>query len=184
MVEASIGSVASIAFMLLLLSGCASKSPEISMREVVQVGALRLASPAFPHNGPLPDKYGCRGAGVNPPLAIENIPNGTKSLALIVDDPDAPSGVWVHWVLWNISAVSSISEDSVPAGALCGTNDGQTLDYDPPCPPWGTHRYFFKLYALDTKLNLGEGARKADVEKAMQGHMLAQTELVGTYTKK
>ena len=146
--------------------------------------SLRLVSPAFRHNELIPKKYTCDGADINPPLLVENIPSGAKSLALIVDDPDAPVGTWVHWVVWNINPdTREIEEDSVPKGAQQGVNDFRKKDYGGPCPPSGTHRYFFKLYALDKVLNLGSNAKKDDLEGAMKGHILEKTELVGLYRR-
>ena len=145
---------------------------------------LQIVSPAFRHNELIPKKYTCDGADINPPLLIENIPSGAKSLALIVDDPDAPVGTWVHWVVWNISpGTREIKEDSVPKGAQQGVNDFRKKDYGGPCPPSGTHRYFFKLYALDKVLNLGSNAKKGDLEGAMKGYILEKTELVGLYRR-
>jgi len=145
---------------------------------------LLMTSPAFKSGGTIPAAFTCDGPDVNPPLAIRNAPAGTRSLALIVDDPDAPSGMWVHWVLWNIGpAVREIAENSVPAGAAQGRNDFRKTAYGGPCPPSGTHRYFFKLYALDTMLDLPGGTTKAGLEKAMGGHILARAELTGTYRR-
>lgn len=145
---------------------------------------LQLVSPAFKHNEFIPEKYTCDGKDINPPLLIENIPSGTKSMALIVDDPDAPAGTWVHWVVWNISPdTKEMKESSVPEGAQQGVNDFRKHEYGGPCPPSGTHRYFFKLYALDTMLNLGSKAKKSDVEQAMKGHILEKTELIGRYRR-
>ncbi len=147
--------------------------------------ALKLSSPAFGHNQMIPAKYTCDGADINPPLAIGNVPPAARSLALIVDDPDAPSGMWVHWVVWNIDPkTTDIDEDSIPAGASQGMNDFRKTDYGGPCPPSGTHRYFFKLYALDAKLDPGKGANKAAVERALKGHIVGQTELIGQYKRK
>ena len=146
---------------------------------------LSITSPAFLPNGMIPPKYTCDGADVNPPLSIGNIPEKIRSLALIVDDPDAPVGTWVHWVVWNIVAnTREIPENSVPPGALQGTNDFRKQEYGGPCPPSGTHRYFFKLYALDALLSAQEGATKARIEEAMKGHVLAQAELIGLYRRK
>jgi Raf kinase inhibitor-like YbhB/YbcL family protein len=146
---------------------------------------LTLSSPAFPHEGMIPPQFTCDGSDASPPLAIANVPGNAKSLALIVDDPDAPVGTWVHWVIWNIgSGTKEIPENSVPQGALQGTNDFGKQRYGGPCPPSGTHRYFFKLYALDAPLPLKAGAGKASIEEAMQGHILARTELVGRYRRK
>jgi len=133
----------------------------------------------------IPAKYCCDGADVSPPLSIEGAPKETKSLALIVDDPDAPVGTWVHWVVWNIGVgTREIPENAVPQGAVEGMNDFRKRKYGGPCPPSGTHRYFFKLYALDAPLPLKPGAAKAQVEEAMKGHVLAQAELIGLYRRK
>jgi hypothetical protein len=122
---------------------------------------------------------------VNPPLMVENIPPKAKSLALIVDDPDAPRGTWVHWVVWNADpGTREIKEQSIPTGAIQGMNDFGNRGYGGPCPPSGTHRYFFKLYALDTALTLGPNATKAALEAAMKGHILAEAELIGLYERK
>jgi Raf kinase inhibitor-like YbhB/YbcL family protein len=146
---------------------------------------LKLSSPAFDHNGLIPSKYTCDGKDLSPPLAMEGVPENAKSLALIVDDPDAPAGTWVHWVVWNIDPkTGSFAEGGVPKGAREGMNDFRTRGYGGPCPPSGTHRYFFKLSALDTILDPGTGATKAGLERSMQGHILARTELVGLYRRK
>ncbi len=146
---------------------------------------LRISSPAFEDNGSIPGKYTCDGMDVNPPLRIGGVPPGAKSLALIVDDPDAPGGVWVHWVAWNIDpAVAEIGEHSVPKGALQGINDFRKHGYGGPCPPSGTHRYFFKLYALDTLLSISANAGKTELEKAMKRHIIAETQIVGLYKRK
>lgn len=144
---------------------------------------MELSSPAFAHHQTIPVRYTCQGEDINPPLQISGIPKGTKTLVLIMDDPDAPVGTWDHWVVWNISPTGEIKENSVPAGAVQGKNSWGKNSYGGPCPPSGTHRYFFKLYALDTDLNLPPKATKADVEKAIQNHILAQSELMGTYKK-
>jgi Raf kinase inhibitor-like YbhB/YbcL family protein len=144
---------------------------------------LKLSSSEFKENERIPKKYTCQGDDINPPLFIEGIPQGCKTLVLIMDDPDAPAGTWVHWVLFNIFPAPKIEENSVPKGALQGKNDFQREDYGGPCPPSGTHRYFFKLYALDCALALPKGAQKKDVEKAMLGHMLGQCQLVGLFSR-
>lgn len=149
------------------------------------MATMKISSTAFAHNGPVPSKYTCDGEDVNPPLAIENVPAKTKSLALIVDDPDAPAGVWVHWVVWNISPLTTeIRENTVPKGASQGMTDFRKRKYNGPCPPSGTHRYFFKLYALDSTVTLDPSANKAAVESAIKGRILAQTELIGLYKRK
>jgi Raf kinase inhibitor-like YbhB/YbcL family protein len=149
------------------------------------MGELRISSSAFEDNGNIPAKYTCDGMDVNPPLKIENAPGEARSLALIVDDPDAPRGIWVHWVVWNIDPKTvEIGENAVPKGSVQGMNDFEKRDYGGPCPPSGTHRYFFKLYALDTLLNFSSDAGKAGLEKAMKGHILAQAQIVGLYKRK
>lgn len=142
---------------------------------------MKLTSPAFANNELIPKKFTCEGEDVNPALIIEAIPVNTKSLALIVDDPDAPRGTWVHWVVYNIPVIPLIEEDSVPGER--GIGDSGHRDYAGPCPPSGTHHYFFKIYALDTKLNLKGGATKQELEKAMEGHMLDKAEIVGLYKR-
>jgi len=145
---------------------------------------IKLTSPAFKDKGMIPSKYTCDGENVNPPLNIE-VDKGAKTLVLIVDDPDAPMGVWDHWIVWNISPdIKKIEENSVPQNSTQGMNSAGENNYGGPCPPSGTHRYIFKLYALDKKIELTSSARKIDVEMEMKGHMLAQTELVGLYSRK
>lgn len=153
--------------------------------EAANMSTLKISSPAFKQNERIPERYTCDGADVSPPFMIENVPPGTESLALIVDDPDAPRGTWVHWVVWNIAPdTKEIKEHNVPAGAAEGLNDFRKQSYGGPCPPSGTHRYFFKLYALDDTPALGANATKGDLERAMKGHILSQTELVGLYARK
>jgi Raf kinase inhibitor-like YbhB/YbcL family protein len=172
-----------ITLALLLLAGLSL--PTLEAREDTKMAELKISSPVFENNGAIPKKYTCDGADVNPPLKFENIPSAAKSLALIVDDPDAPGGTWVHWVVWNIEPrTGEIRENSVPAGALQGMNDFRKHDYGGPCPPSGTHRYFFKLYALDAPVSLNAGAKKTDLEKAMKGHIIAQAQVVGLYGRK
>jgi hypothetical protein len=144
-------------------------------------GNMKLSSPEFENNAMIPKRFTCQGEDINPPLIIEGVPEGARSLALIVDDPDAPMGTWVHWVVFNIPIVSKIEEDSIPGRQ--GVNDFGRKSYGGPCPPFGTHRYFFKIYALDTELNLHEGIDKDSLERAMQGHILGKAELIGLYKK-
>lgn len=145
---------------------------------------LALTSPAFEPGGRILKKFTCEGPGISPPLEISNIPEGTRSLALIVEDPDAPVGNWVHWVVWNIHPRTLIlPEGRVPRGARQGINDFRSRSYGGPCPPDGEHRYFFRLYALDSKLKLGRKSTKADLLAAMEGHVLAQAELMGRYER-
>lgn len=154
-------------------------------KEEGKMDQLKIASSAFKDNGSIPRQYTCDGKDMNPPLLMENVPKEAKSLALIVDDPDAPVGLWVHWVMWNIDPkTKEIKENSVPKGAIQGINDFRKNNYGGPCPPSGTHRYFFKLYALDTTLNISPNSTKADLEKAMKGHILAQAQIIGLYKKR
>jgi len=156
--------------------------------------SLTLTSPTFVDGGEIPVRYTCEGEDVSPPLAWSAPPAGTRSLALIVDDPDAPDPkapktTWVHWVLYNLppaagSLPEGVGRGALPAGAREGRNDWQRTGYGGPCPPVGRHRYFFKLHALDAVLpDLGR-ATKARLEQAMRGHVLAHAELIGTYEKK
>jgi Raf kinase inhibitor-like YbhB/YbcL family protein len=144
--------------------------------------AMKLSSPDFKNNTLMPLKFSCQGQGINPTLIIENIPKEAKSLALIVDDPDALLKTYVHWVVYDIPVITRIEENSIPGTQ--GVNSSGALDYVSPCPPTGTHRYFFKTYALDQVFSLDDGMSSAELEKAMQGHILDKTELVGLYKKK
>ena len=146
--------------------------------------SIQLTSDAFANGQSIPSKYSCKGKNISPALAWTEPPAGTQSLALIMDDPDAPGGMWVHWVLFNISASTRNLQEDLPAsGMSVGKNSWGDIRYGGPCPPSGTHRYFFKLYALDTTINLSPGATKEQVLKEMEGHILAQSELVGTFSK-
>jgi len=144
--------------------------------------AMKITSSEFEHQSSIPQKFTCQGKGVNPGLIIEEIPQNTKSLALIMDDPDAPGGTFVHWVVYDIPVANHIAEDSVPGEQ--GSNDGGGVRYVGPCPPSGSHRYFFKIYALDKIFNFQKRVNKASLENAMSGHILGQAELVGLYKKK
>ena len=136
----------------------------------------------FGNNDKIPVKYTCDGEDINPELEILDIPENTKSLALIMDDPDSPTGTWDHWVVFNIEvSLAKIGENSVPEGSVQGLNSWDKNEYGGPCPGSGTHRYFFKIYALDVELDLDSNARKTDVERAMEGHILGKAELVGVY---
>lgn len=142
---------------------------------------MELTSPAFSANQPIPANHTHGGAGISPPLMISGAPDGTQSLALVVHDPDAPTGDFTHWLLWNISGSTGVlPENHIPTGAVQGTNDFGKPGYGPPAPPSGTHHYVFNLYALNSQLPLKAGANLAALQAAMEGHILAQTELVGT----
>lgn len=162
-------------------SGAADKTEKQSMQ---------LTSTAFSQGQPIPAPYTCTGKNISPALKWSGVPDGARSLVLIADDPDAPMGTWVHWVLYDLPiATRELSEDLsksqyIPGGGTQGLNDFKHLGYGGPCPPPGkAHRYFFKLYALDTVLELKPGATKKAVEKAMEKHVLAQGELMGTYKR-
>jgi Raf kinase inhibitor-like YbhB/YbcL family protein len=152
--------------------------------------SLELTSPAFNDGGTIPTKFTCDGADLSPPLAWSGVPEGAKSLALICDDPDAPMGTWVHWVLYGLPTGATSLPEGVPTEAAAkgfgvqGRNDFKRTGYGGPCPPPGKlHRYFFKLYALDFEPELKPGARKGDLEKTMKGHVLAQAQLIGRYQR-
>ncbi len=146
---------------------------------------IKIKSPAFVPGGKIPGKYTCDGMDISPPLAWTSGPEGTKTFALICDDPDAPMGTWVHWVLFNLPADIIELRENVPpereleSGAKQGMNDFRKIGYGGPCPPGGTHRYYFKLYALDTEINLEAGATKSELLKAVEGHILAEGQLMG-----
>lgn len=154
----------------------------IAMAQETGGGNMKLVCPEFENNKTIPAKFTCEGHDVNPALIIEGIPLATKSLVLIMDDPDAPAGTWVHWVVYNIPVASRIEENSIPG--MQGLNNSGGKNYHGPCPPSGTHRYFFKIYALDEKLNLSGVVDKKALEQAMQGRMLDKAELIGLYKRK
>jgi len=151
---------------------------------------IQLSTSAFTEGAPIPAKYTCDGDDISPPLKWSGVPQGAKSIALICDDPDAPVGIWVHWVLYNVSSTVAELPEGVPTtevisgGARQGINDFKRIGYGGPCPPRGNpHRYYFKLYALDIELSLKPRATKRDVVSAMQGHILAEGQLMGTYKR-
>ncbi|HEY9856247.1 MAG TPA: YbhB/YbcL family Raf kinase inhibitor-like protein [Stenomitos sp.] len=150
---------------------------------------MRFESRAFETGRSIPEQYACDGQNVSPELHWQDVPEGTESLAIICDDPDAPRKVWVHWVLYDLPAKTTHLAEQVPpaerlpTGGTQGRNDFGTIGYGGPCPPSGTHRYVFQLYALDRKLGLQPGATKQQVLKAMQGHVIAEAQLTGTYTR-
>jgi len=152
-------------------------------------GTMKLTSPAFEENGMIPVKYTCDGPDVSPPLKWGAIPSGTKSLALICDDPDAPAGTWVHWVYYDIPATKeglpeNVMPDEHPSpGGTHGTNDFRRIGYGGPCPPGGTHRYYFKLYALNIMMNLSPGITKKELLKAMENHIIGRAQLMGRYRR-
>jgi len=151
---------------------------------------MKITSPAFTEAGMIPSQYTCDGQDISPPLAWKDVPAGTKSFALISDDPDAPGGTWVHWVAYNMPAdIIKLEENIRPErefknGMMQGNNDWPETGYRGPCPPSGTHRYYFKLYALDTILALKPEATKKQLLKAMEGHVLAEAQLMGKYKRR
>ncbi len=166
----------------------ASDTPPLATEEVPAM-TIELTSTAFSEGRPIPARYTCTGEDISPPLAWRGAPSGTQSFALIMDDPDAPGRTWVHWVVINLPATATglpaaiRSNGDLPGEAVHGQNSWRRNDYGGPCPPSGTHRYFFKLYALDTALDLAPGATKQQVLDALAGHVLAEGQLMGTYKK-
>ena len=150
---------------------------------------IKITSPAFEEEGMIPEKHSCDGIDVSPALAWTSAPEGTKTFAIICDDPDAPMGTWVHWVLFNLPESVRELHESIPPerelknGGKQGMNDFHKVGYGGPCPPGGTHRYFFKIYALDVEIDLEAGATKSDLLRAMEGHILAEGQLMGKYQR-
>jgi Raf kinase inhibitor-like YbhB/YbcL family protein len=147
----------------------------------ILITTLQVTSPVFKANSFIPAKYSCEGDSINPPIEIKNIPAKTKTLALVMDDPDAPTGTFDHWVMWNIAPQKMIAENTAPG--IQGKNSKGRNAYTGPCPPSGTHHYHFKIYALDISLDLSKDAGKLQLENAMKGHIIAQGELIGLYKK-
>lgn len=176
-----------LAFSLMLMSTIAlaqSASPAGGKA----AGSFALTSTAFASGAEIPEQYTCKGADISPPLQWSGAPAKTASFALIMDDPDAPAGVWVHWVMWNLPRSAHAlpgnvdKREQLDDGTRQGTNSSGKIGYNGPCPPGGqTHRYFFRLYALDAKLELATTASRAELDAAMKGHVLAQTEYMGTF---
>ena len=147
-------------------------------------GGILITSPDFAPGAAIPARFTCQGQNISPALAIANVPASARSLVLIVDDPDAPSGIFTHWLVWNIPpGTKSITAGESPPGALQGTNDFGSAGYSGPCPPSGTHRYDFQIRALNTLLNLPAGASRADVDAVIRGHIIATGLLMGRYAK-
>ncbi len=166
------------------LSGCHAATDREGDTAMPVTKTLRLTSPAFQHKGAIPLRYTCDGEESNPPLHIDGVPANAKSLALIMEDPDAPRGTFDHWVLWNIPPETQvIAENDWPEQARAGTNSFHRQTYGGPCPPSGMHRYFFTLYALNTRLDLPAGTDKHRLGEAMQGHVLDTAVLMGTYSR-
>lgn len=168
----------------ILISNSFDLQQENSEEIILDDSTMQITSSAFKNEGAIPGKYTCDGDDENPPLSFTNIPNKTQSLVLVVEDPDAPVGTWTHWLVWNIDPlITQIQRNAVPENSVQGYNSWERNDYGGPCPPSGTHRYFFKLYALDTKLDLAPSADKAALEQEIEGHILAKSELIGTYSR-
>lgn len=172
-----------------IIAGSVCAKGESTKKGAKIMNSIKVESAAFKHMQPIPSQYTCDGADISPPLSWSNVPPAAKSIALIADDPDAPAGTWVHWVVYDLPpAADSLQEDvpkidTLPEGGIQGRNDFHRIGWNGPCPPGGTHRYFFKVYALDTILNLPAGKTKQEIEKAMKGHILAKGEIVGKYTR-
>lgn len=186
--------VLSFAVLTVLFISCASRpQPVVQQPPANQSNQgkpeFKLTSTAFKEGQPIPSTYTCDGVNVSPPLEWSGMPKSARSIAIIADDPDAPGGMWVHWVLYNLPADNIGLVENLPAteklaaGGFQGRNDFEKIGYGGPCPPSGTHRYFFKIYALDAELPLKAGATKAEVEQAMQGHIVSQAQLMGTYRR-
>lgn len=173
---------------VLLVAGCTApgtggEATTVADGAVQQQGDLSLSSPVFSDGGPIPDRYTCDGEDIHPQLSIGGVPAGAETLVVIVDDPDAPSGTFTHWTVWGIAP----DRTNIAAGAdvgVDGTNGFGNVGYDGPCPPrGGEHRYRFKLFALDSTLDIAAGADRATLEAAMEGHVIAATQLTGTYAR-
>ena len=151
------------------------------MEAVAVKTVLEISSPAFNHEGWIPKEYSCEGAGKSPEIRIESIPDEAKSLCIIVEDPDAPGGIFTHWLTWNIPPSEKITANSVPGQE--GLNSRGQIGWTPPCPPSGVHRYYFKVHALDRLLDINDKFDKLSLEHAMEGHVIAYGELMGRYQK-
>ena len=180
------------AFLISLSPGCVNRQPTAQAPAATPKedrAAIKLTSTAFKEGQPIPRTYTCDGVNISPPLEWSGVPKTAKTVAIICDDPDAPTGTWVHWVLYNLPADNIGIVESMPAteklaaGGFQGKNDSEKIGYDGPCPPSGTHRYFFKIYALDSEPPLKAGATKAETMKAMEGHIILQGQLMGTYQR-
>jgi Raf kinase inhibitor-like YbhB/YbcL family protein len=184
------------AFAMLAFIACSNRPQQAALPQATPAPAnqqpkseTKLTSTAFKEGEAIPRGYTCDGANVSPPLEWTGVPKSAKTIAVIVDDPDAPAGTWVHWVLYNLPAAglglieNTPQTETLNGGGVQGKNDFGKIGYGGPCPPSGTHRYYFKFYALDSELALKPGATKADVEKAMEGHVVGQAQLMGTYRR-
>ena len=183
--------LATFTLVLGLLCSCSNKSQHVanSNNQTPPTMQIKITSTAFTEGGMIPMQYTCDGQNISPPLAWSGVPSNAKSLALICDDPDARGKTWVHWVVYDLPANNAATPENVPSqeilssGGKQGTNDFKKIGYGGPCPPSGTHRYFFKLYALDSATSLNSGATKDQLLKAMEGHIIAQGQLIGIYKR-
>ena len=183
-------SISRIGLLLFILIFSACQVSPANLPEGTELMAIKITSPAFTEGNPIPQKYTCDGEDISPPLSWRGIPAEAKSLALIVDDPDAPLSVWVHWVMFDIGPTLNglpaavDKEASITGLGVQGVSDFGKIGYGGPCPPKNkSHRYFFRLYALDTRLNLQPGITRNEVDLAMKGHILATGQLMGTYSR-
>jgi Raf kinase inhibitor-like YbhB/YbcL family protein len=173
-----------------LIFGCDKHTHNQSSAKGGEQMNIKITSPAFEEADMIPSKYTCDGEDISPPLEWQGIPQKAKSIALISDDPDAPAGTWVHWVMWNIPADDDGLAENVPPdnhlanGARQGITSFKRHGYGGPCPPSGTHRYYFKVYALDTELDIANSSTKDKLLDAMEGHILAQGQLMGKYKRR
>jgi Raf kinase inhibitor-like YbhB/YbcL family protein len=188
----SVSIMIGLGFCFLLFLSCARPQPKIAQPASTpkeERAEIKLASVAFKDGQSIPAPYTCDGVNISPPLEWSGAPKTAKTVAIVVDDPDAPAGTWVHWVLYNLPADNIGLVENVPAtenlkaGGFQGQNDFGKIGYGGPCPPSGTHRYFFRIYALDSELPLKAGATKAELMKAMEGHIVLQGQLMGTYRR-
>jgi len=186
--------ILSVVIFALIFLGCATRPQPAAQQPVANKPKedkmeIKLTSTAFKQGQPIPRPYTCDGVNISPPLEWGGLPQSAKTLAIICDDPDAPAGTWVHWVLYNLPANKIGMIENTPAteklagGGMQGTNDFKKIGYGGPCPPTGTHRYFLRIYALDSELPLQPGATKAELLKAMEGHIVAQGQLMGRYSR-
>jgi Raf kinase inhibitor-like YbhB/YbcL family protein len=187
-------SLMAVALFSLTLMGCATRPQPTAQSPIANPPKedkleIKLTSMAFKEGAPIPRAYTCDGVNVSPPLEWSGVPKTAKTIAIVCDDPDAPGGTWVHWVFYNLPADNIGLVENLPAteklaaGGFQGTNDFQKTGYGGPCPPSGTHHYYFKIYALDSELPLKAGATKAETMKAMEGHIVLQGQLMGTYSR-
>ena len=190
-----IGRISIVVALLAALTGCANHSHSLNQNSSAAgtpgnaSTSLQVTSTSFKEGQPIPRQYTCDGVNISPPIEWSGVPQNTKTIALIADDPDAPAGTWVHWVFYNLPAANIGLVENMPAnenlraGGVHGKNDFEKLGYGGPCPPSGTHRYYFKIYALDSELPMKAGATKVELLKVMEGHVLAQGQLMGTYER-